>query len=283
MNNFDYPKLGDYVTIHNCENFKTTCIVISCEPLDGISYPVVRMVYTAECEMLSTLRSSYGHPIWNKIKARYAKAPYICSNFRTENIKSATEAERSMTDIALAKLGVIWNHKTKSFDDRGLPDISNGLVLNEDSKYCWHKVLKPYIGKVFFEEREDSQNHPYESDWAKIWNILLKEKLKRQNETGKRSDEMEEHMFEVLRTIYQAPLLKVSYEYQNRKEASNAFLIAEKNNRYEEGRGFVIGEPKLHLVTDMVYLTCGVCRIDLYERIKKNTTSDIKLYFPNEK
>jgi len=281
MSKFELPKRGDYVTIHDCSNFKTVYIVIECTPLRvDWSHTVVRLIYTAECEMHSTRKTINGDFIWDKIRTKYVGAPFFCSNFRTIHMKPATDAEKSITNIALAKLGVIWNPVTQKLDDRPLPDISKGLTLNDDSKYCWHKVLKPYIGKVFFEEREDSFVHPYESNWASIWQILLKEKLARQNKTGKVSPEMEDHMFEVLRTIYQAPLLKVSYDFESEKHAYKAFLVSEKNNRYEEERGFVIGEPKLHLITDMYHHCNGVGRVDLYKRIADDTYTNLKLYFP---
>jgi hypothetical protein len=87
-------------------------------------------------------------------------------------------------------------------------------------------------------------------------------------------------MFEVLRTLYQAPLLKVSYDFEGEKNAHKAFIVAENTNRYDDERGFVVGEPKLHLITNMVYLTHAVCRVDLYKRIKNNTHSNLRLYFP---
>lgn len=279
MSKFDLPKKGDYVTIHDGSNFKAVYIVIECTPLDW-SHTVVQLVYAAECEMHSTKKSTNGDFIWDKIRTKYAGVPFFCSNFITNNMKSATDCEKATMGIALAKLGVIWNPVTQKFDDRPLPDISKGLILNEDSKYCWHKVLKPYIGKVFFEEREDSFVHPYESNWASIWQILLKEKLERQKKTGKKSQEMEDHMFEVLRTIYQAPLLKVSYDFESEKHAHKTFLVSDKNNRFDEERGFVMGEPKLHLITDICHLTNGVCRIDLYKKLTEDTTYSLKLYFP---
>jgi hypothetical protein len=283
MSKFDLPKRGDYVTIHDCSNFKTVYIVIECRPLRvDWSHTVVQLIYTAECEMHSTKKLTNGDFIWDKTRTKcvYAGVPYFCSNFRTDNMKPATDAEKSITNIALAKLGVIWNPVKQKLDDRPLPDISNGLTLNDDSKYCWHKVLKPYIGKVFFEEREDSFVHPYESNWASIWQILLKEKLEREKKTGKKSPEMEDHMFEVLRTIYQAPLLKVSYDFESEKYAHKAFLVSEKKNRFDEERGFVMGEPKLHLITDMYHQCNGVGRVDLYKKIADDTYTNLKLYFP---
>ena len=280
MSKFDLPKKGDYITIHDCSNFKTVYIVIDCTPLCNWSDNVVQLVYTAECEMHSTKKAINGDFIWDKIRTKYISTPFFCSNFRTVHMMPATDDEKATMDIALAKLGVIWNPVTQKLDDRPLPDISKGLILNEDTKYCWHKVLKPYIGKVFFEEREDSWAHPYESNWANIWQILLKEKFRREEKTGKVSPEMEDHMFEVLRTIYQAPLLKVSYDFESEKHAQKAFLVSEKNNRYEEGRGFVMGEPKLHLITDMYHQCNGVGRVDLYKRITDDTYTGLKLYFP---
>jgi hypothetical protein len=279
-------KLGDYVTIQHSSNFKTIYIAISCTPSDTWGRDIAGFVYAAECELQYHKRDQYGNPIWEVRKCLYWQESYSCCNFRLEKMSLSTDEEITEMKNALLIRGVIWNSKTMSFDDRPLPDLSKGLLLNKDSAYCWHKVLKPYIGKVYFSEREDSQTNVYESPWHTIWNMILKEKLRREEKTHKVSFEMEEHMFEVLRTLYQAPLIKVSYPFHNEKQAKKAFIVAEKTNRYDDERGFVMGEPKLHLVTNMVHLTSAVCRYDLYKMItdKDSIHSDgLKVYLPNEK
>lgn len=286
MNNDFICNPGDYVVLKKYPFNNNYAFIVGSYSYDKdyLSRKVVKLLYAAECEITATKSDQYGNPIWKVENLHIVEnTPFFGRSVRAEDLRLADETEKKMIDDALLKLGFIWNPKRMRFDERPLPDISKGLLLNEDTKYCWHKVLKPYIGKVYFSETEDSQENVYSSTWNRIWNIILKEKMRREEKTGKRSCEMEEHMFEVLRTIYQAPLLKVSYDFQNEKQASKAFIVAEKNNRYEEGRGFVMGEPKLHLVTNMVYLTSAVCRYDMYKQIKDPVFSDLRLYFPKSK
>ena len=94
MSKFDLPKKGDYVTIHDCSNFKTVYIVIDCTPLSNWSDNVVQLVYTAECEMHSTKKTINGDFIWDKIRTKYVGAPFFCSNFRTVHMKPTTEDEK---------------------------------------------------------------------------------------------------------------------------------------------------------------------------------------------
>lgn len=276
---------GDYIIYEECRN-RYVCFIVY-KYRHGKDYPSSRIAtvdYITRCKIKYDTYDQYGNPIWHGEELFLPNDQLVTSRqVLDEKVRFATDEEKKIMNELIFQRGYIWNNKTMSFDERPLPDLSKGLLLNKDTTYCWHKVLKPYIGKVYFDESEDHPKHPYECTWAKIWNMLLKEKMRREEKTHKSSDEMEGHMFEVLRTIYQAPLIKVSYDFQSKKEAHKAFIVAEKNNRYDEERSFVIGEPKLHLITDMVHLTHGVCRYDLYERIKDSVYSDLKIYLPNEK
>jgi hypothetical protein len=278
---------GDYVTIENCRNLKTVYILISCNPVDiWSSNEVVSLVYTAECELISNKHDQYGERIWEEKRCWFIKKPYSCCNFRTDRIQPSTDAEIATITNALAKQGVIWNRETLSFDERPLPDISRGLVLNEDTRYAWQKLLLPYAGKVHFEKSDDLHNpgeNVYGCRWAGIWEILLREKLDREDKTKKQSFDMNEHMFDTLRFLYQAPLIGISWEHEN-KRTNSAFIVIEKNNRYDENYGFVMGEHNIHVVSNMCYGVHAVMRIDLYKKDHLIMGShQVKLYLPNQK
>ena len=277
---------GDYVTVQSCTNVKTVYILISCKPIDIWMSDTVSLVYTAECELISNKHDQYGARIWEARKCWYIEKPYSCCNFRTDRIQPSTDAEIVAMTNALAKQGVIWNREDLSFDDRPLPDISRGLILNEDTRYAWQKLLLPYAGKVHFEKSDDlcdPGENVYGCRWARIWEILLREKLDREDKTKKQSFDMNEHMFDTLRFLYQAPLIGISWEHEN-KRTSSAFIVIEKNNRYDENYGFVIGEHNIHVVSNMCGGVHSVMRIDLYKKDRLILGSHrIKLYLPNQK
>ena len=275
---------GDYIIYEECRN-RYVCFIVY-RYRHGKKYfnsRIATVDYITRCEIKYDTHDQYGNPIWHGEELFLPDEPLVTSRqVLDEKVRFATDEEKKIMNELIFQRGYIWNSKTMSFDERPLPDLSKGLLLNKDTVYCWHKVLKPYIGKVYFEEREDSQINAYDSPWHTIWNMLLKEKIRREKETHKRSDEMEGHMLRVLSTIYQAPLLDVSYENGSRKDGHKGFIVAESTNRYDNDRGFVIGEPKLHLVTDMVHLTSAVCRYDLYKELKDNLFSKLKIYLPKE-
>jgi hypothetical protein len=279
---------GDYIIYEECMNKYVCFIVFKYHHEDDyFNSRIATVDYITRCEIKFNTRDQHGNPIWHGSNLFLPDEPLVTSRqVRDENVRFATDEEKKIMNELILQRGYIWDAKTMTMKERPLPDLSKGLLLNKDSVYCWHKVLKPYIGKVYFSEREDSQTNVYESPWHTIWNMILKEKMRREEKTHKVSFEMEEHMFEVLRTLYQAPLIKVSYPFHNEKQAKKAFIVAEKTNRYDDERGFVMGEPKLHLVTNMVHLTSAVCRYDLYKMItdKDSIHSDgLKVYLPNEK
>ena len=277
---------GDYVTVQSCTNVKTVYILISCKPVDIWMSDTVSLVYTAECELISNKHDQYGERIWEERKCWYIEKPYSCCNFRTDRIQPSTDAEILAMTNALAKRGVIWNREDLSFDDRPLPDISRGLILNEDTRYAWQKLLLPYAGKVHFEKSDDlcdPGENVYGCRWERIWEILLREKLDREDKTKKQSFDMNEHMFDTLRFLYQAPLIGISWEHEN-KRTSSAFIVIEKNNRYDDGQGFVMGEHNIHVVSNMCYGVHSIMRIDLYKKDRLILGSHrIKLYLPNQK
>ena len=284
MNKFE-P--GDYVTVQDCRNAKTVYIIISSKLADMWSVDTISIVYTARCELISNKHDQYGERIWEEKRSWYVKKSYSYRNFRTDRIQPSTDAEILAMTNALAKQGVIWNRETLSFDERPLPDISRGLILNEDTKYAWQKLLLPYAGKVHFEKSDDfcdPGEDVYGCRWEKIWEVLLREKCIREEKTKKQSFEMEEHMFDTLRFLYQAPLIGISWEHEN-KRTNSAFVVVEKYNRYdEEHGGFKIGGRNIHIVTNMCYGVHAIMRIDLYKKDHLIMGSHrVKLYLPNQK
>lgn len=275
---------GDYIIYEECMN-KYICFIVFKyhHGKDYFNSRIATVDYITRCEIKFNTRDQHGNPIWHGSNLFLPDESLVTSRqVLDEKVRFATDEEKKIMNELIFQRGYIWNSKTMSFDERPLPDLSKGLLLNKDTVYCWHKVLKPYIGKVYFEEREDCQINTYGSPWHTIWNMLLKEKIRREKKTHERSDEMEEHMLRVLSTIYQAPLLDVSYENGSREDGHKGFIVAESTNRYDDDRGFVIGEPKLHLVTDMVHLTSAVRRYDLYKELKDNLFSKLKIYLPKE-
>ena len=283
MNKFE-P--GDYVTVQDCRNTKTVYIIISSQLVDMWSVDTISIVYTARCELISNKHDQYGERIWEEKKCWYIEKPYSYCHFNADRIQPSTDMEIALMTNALAKQGVIWNRETMSFDERPLPDISRGLILNEDTRYAWQKLLLPYAGKVHFEKSDDLHNpgeNVYGCRWARIWEILLREKLDREDKTKKQSFDMNEHMFDTLRFLYQAPLIGISWEHEN-KRTSSAFIVIEKDNRYDEGQGFITGEHNIHVVSNMCSGVHAVMRIDLYKKDHLILGSHrVKRYLPNQK
>lgn len=283
MNKFE-P--GDYVTVQDCRNAKTVYIIISSKLADMWSVDTISIVYTARCELISNKHDQYGERIWEEKRCWHINKPYSYCHFNADRIQPSTDMEIALMTNALAKQGVIWNRETMSFDERPLPDISRGLILNEDTRYAWQKLLLPYAGKVHFEKSDDlcdPGENVYGCRWERIWEILLREKLDREDKTKKQSFDMNEHMFDTLRFLYQAPLIGISWEHEN-KRTSSAFIVIEKNNRYDENYGFVIGEHNIHVVSNMCGGVHAVMRIDLYKKDRLILGSHrIKLYLPNQK
>ena len=141
------------------------------------------------------------------------------------------------------------------------------FVLNPDDKDEIYKTLLPYAGKVLFDENDNGICHimqagdVYNCKWEKIWNILLRQKMEARDRPKIYGSvgygEMERVMFDTLRTLYNAPLIKVSYDFESEKQAKDAFIL-KSFHCFDYSSKKEKPKYNLYLVDNMTYFVHGV-------------------------
>lgn len=139
----------------------------------------------------------------------------------------------------------------------------NTIRLYPKDRIQWSRRLDKYAGKILFE-----RNHAYVSTnsdyiqrqykWGKIWDIMLHSLFtefphNKQNtkEYRDRLNELDQHMFDVLRFIYQAPLLHYTHLFgggcgnkEMETQKTECFILKSSNNHFYMGEYI----PHLYLV-----------------------------------
>ena len=274
---------GEYIVEHHCLNAFTVYIVADYSHYRDYDN-TAQIAFFAKCSFITLKKDQYGNPIWEEKELRVKtnkNTPYSTYILRESNTSYTSNKEKDLMDKALFNHGYIWNYNKMWFDERLLPDMSKGLLINKDTKYAWQKLLIPFAGKVGFTPSDDKYRpgeDVYGCRWEKIWEILLAEKFERERLTEKRSFEMEEHMFETLRFLYQAPLIGISYDHEN-KATDKAFILMEKERRcFDDATGK--DYYKLHIVSNMTYGVHAVCRYPIYSEKYDEVGVHVKLYLP---
>ena len=136
------------------------------------------------------------------------------------------------------------------------------IKLTPENRTHWSNLLEQYAGKVLFDRYHAyvSTNSEYvqkQYKWGEIWDIMLYSLFKefpheKQNtkEYYERLNELDQHMFNILRLIYQAPLLHYTQIYTiGKKECETntkdeCFILKSSNNHFYTGKYI----PHLYLV-----------------------------------